>query len=107
MKVLVIGGTGYIGTHTVEELVRRGHDVTVFARGQTIARLPADVQFIKGDRHRSEEIAALRTRRFDAVVDINAYTRAETQSLINAFDGRIARFVHLSSLSVCQYVPAR
>jgi len=107
MKVLVIGGTGYIGTHTVEELVRRGHDVAVFARGQTLSRLPADARLIKGDRHRAEEIAALRTRRFDAIVDINAYTRAETQALINAFDGRIARFVHLSSLSVCQYVPAQ
>jgi 2'-hydroxyisoflavone reductase len=107
MKVLVIGGTGYIGTHTVEEIVRRGHDVAVFARGQTAARLPADAQFIKGDRRRPEEVAALRARRFDAIVDINAYTRAETQALINAFDGRITRFVHLSSLSVCQYVPAQ
>ncbi|MEN3330893.1 MAG: hypothetical protein V7641_258 [Blastocatellia bacterium] len=107
MKVLVIGGTGYIGTHAVEELLRRGHEVAVLARGQTLSRLPADVQFIKGDRHRSEDIAALRTRRFDAVVDINAYTREETQTIINAFDGRIARFVHLSSLSVCQHVPSQ
>lgn len=107
MKILVIGGTGYIGTHTVEELVRRGHDVAVFARGQTLSRLPGNVQFIKGDRQRSEEIATLRTRRFDAIIDINAYTRAETQTLINAFDGHITRFVHLSSLSVCQYVPAQ
>ena len=42
----------------------------------------------------------------DAVIDINAYTREETQSLINAFDGQVARFVHLSSISACQYVPA-
>jgi 2'-hydroxyisoflavone reductase len=107
MKTLVIGGTGYIGTHAVEELVRRGHEVAVLARGQTLSRLPVDVQFIKGDRHRSEDIAALRTRRFDAVVDINAYTREETQAIINAFDGRISRFVHLSSISVCQYVPSQ
>src|SRR5947209_5719430 len=107
MKTLVIGGTGYIGTHTVEELVRRGHEVAVFVRGQTPARLPAEVQFIKGDRRQPSEIAALRAYRFDALVDINAYTREETQALINAFDGRISRFVHLSSLSACQYVPAQ
>ena len=107
MKILVIGGTGYIGTHAVEELVRRGHDVAVFARGQTLSRLPADVQFIKGDRHRAEDIAALRTRRFDAIVDINAYAREETQAIINAFDGRISRFVHLSSVSACQHVPSQ
>src|ERR1700743_738779 len=98
MKVLVIGGTGYIGTHTVEELVRRRHDVAVFARGQTPTRVPADVQFIKGDRHQAEDLTALRARPFDAIIDINAYTREETQTLINAFDGRISRFVHLSSL---------
>ena len=107
MKTLVIGGTGYIGTHAVEELVRRGHDVAVFTRGQTPARLPADVQFIQGDRHNPDALAALRAHRFDAVVDINAYTREETYAVINTFDGRISRFVHLSSLSACQYVPAR
>jgi nucleoside-diphosphate-sugar epimerase len=107
MRILVIGGTGYIGAHAVEELVRRGHDVAIFARGQTTSRLPADVQFIKGDRHHPEDIATLCTSRFDAVLDINAYTREETQAVINAFDGRVSRFVHLSSLSVCQHVPSQ
>ena len=107
MNVLVIGGTGYIGTHAVEELLRRGHEVTVFARGETAARLPAGTRFIKGDRHRPADLAALAAERFDAIVDINAYTREETQAAINTFDGRVMRFVHLSSLSACQYVPAQ
>ncbi|HJQ26162.1 MAG TPA: NAD-dependent epimerase/dehydratase family protein [Blastocatellia bacterium] len=107
MNVLVIGGTGYIGTHAVEELLRRGHEVTVFARGETVARLPAETRFIQGDRHQPADLAALRTARFDAVVDINAYTREETQAAINTFDERVTRFVHLSSLSACQYVPAQ
>lgn len=102
MKVLVIGGTGYIGHHTVEELVRRDHTVTVFARGETRIRLPQDVSLIRGDRHNAEDLTRARQERFDAVIDINAYTREETQSAINAFDGFLSRFVHLSTLAVNQ-----
>ncbi|MFL6275948.1 MAG: NAD-dependent epimerase/dehydratase family protein [Blastocatellia bacterium] len=106
MKTLVIGGTGYIGTHAVEELLRRGHEVAILARGETPSHLPAAVRHIKGDRHQPADLEALRAARFDAVIDINAYTREETQAVINAFDQRVGRFVHLSSLSACQVVPA-
>ncbi len=50
MKVLVIGGTRFIGTHVVRQLIKMGHEVTVFNRGQTIAELPEEVKWIKGDR---------------------------------------------------------
>lgn len=106
MKVLVIGGTGYIGSHTVEELVRRGHEVSVFARGHTRTRLTEDVSFIKGDRHNREDLARARSLRFDAIIDINAYTREETQTIINLFDGLLSRFVHLSTVSACQCAAA-
>lgn len=102
MKVLVIGGTGYIGGHAVESLVRRGHLVSVFARGITRARLPEGVSLIKGDRHNPRDLDRARSADFDAVIDINAYTREETQSVINAFDGAVSRFVHLSTVSVYQ-----
>ncbi|HKS39151.1 MAG TPA: NAD-dependent epimerase/dehydratase family protein [Blastocatellia bacterium] len=103
MKVLVIGGTGYIGSHTVEELVRRGHEVSVFARGHTRTRLTEDVSLIKGDRHNREDITRARSLRFDAIIDINAYTREETQTIINLFDGLLSRFVHLSTVSACRH----
>jgi len=100
MNVLVIGGTGYIGSHTVEELARRGHEVSVFARGATRALLPAGITFIRGDRHNTEDLARLRKYGFEAVIDINAYTREETQTVINTFGNDIHRFVHLSTISV-------
>lgn len=106
MKVLVIGGTGYIGSHTVEELVRRGHEVSVFARGHTRTRLAEDVALIKGDRHNREDLTRARSLRFDAIIDINAYTREETQTIINLFDGLLSRFVHLSTVSVCRHTSA-
>jgi nucleoside-diphosphate-sugar epimerase len=98
MKILVIGGSGYIGSHTVEELARRGHTVSVFARG--ITPFSQTVEIIRGDRHNREDLARLRSLAFDAVIDINAYTREETQSAINVFDGAVSRFVHLSTLAV-------
>ena len=104
MKVLVIGGTGYIGSHTVEELVRRGHEVSVFARGRTRARLSEAVSLIEGDRHNKEDLVRARSFRFDAIIDINAYAREETQTVVNLFDGLLSRFVHLSTFSVCQGV---
>ncbi len=100
MRVLVIGGTGYIGSHTVEELVRRGYEVTVFARGLTPTALPDEITFITGDRHKSEDLEHARAQGFDAIIDINAYTREETQTVIKIFDGEIKRFVHLSTVAV-------
>ena len=102
MKVLVIGGTGYVGGHTVKELLRRGHKVSVFARGITRPHLTEDVPLIKGDRHNEQDLALARLLKVDALIDINAYTREETQAVINAFDGALARFVHLSTLAVIQ-----
>lgn len=100
MNVLVIGGTGYIGSHTVEELSRQGHRVSVFARGSHYASLPEGVRFIKGDRHNPEDIARLRAFGFEAVIDINAYAREETQAVIDLFGNTLHRFVHLSTISV-------
>jgi nucleoside-diphosphate-sugar epimerase len=102
MKVLVIGGSGYIGSHTVEELARRGHDVTVFARGLT--RPPQSIDLILGDRHNSKDLEHVRSLGFHAIIDINAYAREETQSTINVFDGSVSRYVHLSTMAV--YNPA-
>lgn len=102
MKVLVLGGTGYIGSHAVEELARRGHQVSVFARGLTRPQFPENVSLVKGDRNNREDLARARSRGFEAVIDINAYTREQTQAAIDAFDGAISRFVHLSTMAVCR-----
>ena len=50
MKVLVIGGTNFVGPYVVRQLLKMGHEVTVFHRGQTTAELPEEVKWLKGDR---------------------------------------------------------
>lgn len=52
MKVLVIGGTGFIGSQVVRQLIKMGHQVTVFNRGETKTDLPPEVNYLIGDRHK-------------------------------------------------------
>ena len=67
MKLLVIGGTAFLGRHTVEEALRRGYDVTTFNRGETGADQPG-VTAIRGDRKVAADLARLAGDTWDAVV---------------------------------------
>jgi nucleoside-diphosphate-sugar epimerase len=64
MRILVIGGTGFIGPHLVRELSQMGHTVAVFHRGKTQAHLPAES--ILGERR---DLAAIQLRRPSGVAD--------------------------------------
>jgi 2'-hydroxyisoflavone reductase len=71
MKLLVLGGTKFLGRHAVEVAVERGHDVTIFHRGQTNPGLFPNVEELLGDREGS--LDPLSGRRFDAVIDTSGY----------------------------------
>ena len=58
MRVLVLGGTGFIGPHTIRKLAADGHQVTVFHRGKKHAELPPSVHYMTGDYKRLPEFAA-------------------------------------------------
>jgi nucleoside-diphosphate-sugar epimerase len=98
MKILVLGGTKFIGPCLVEQLVAWGHEVAVFHRGQTQGNLPAGVSHLLGDRRRLAEHAA-ELRRFapDVVVDMIALTEEDARSLLSTFRGLATRLVVLSS----------
>src|SRR4051812_34447281 len=98
MRVLIIGGTNFIGPHLVRRLAGAGHDVVVFHRGQTRAGLPESVRQIEGDRHRLADYRE-EFRRFgpEIVVDMIAYTEADAQGLVATFRGLARRAVVISS----------
>ncbi len=106
MRVLVIGGTRFIGRHTVDALLGRGHAVAVFHRGQTPNPFGDRVQDILGNRLDEASVrAGLGDEEFDAVVDVayawDARTGAKEISYVaNALNGRAAKYVYLSSVSV-------
>ena len=88
MKILVFGGTLFLGRHVVEAALARGHEVTLFNRGVTNPDLFPDVEKIKGDR--GDDLSALRGRCWDAVVDPSGYSptivRASVEFLADAVD---------------------
>ena len=71
MRMLVLGGTQFLGRHVVDAALERGHEVTLFNRGQTRPELFTEVEKLRGDR--DGNLDALRGRSFDAVVDTSGY----------------------------------
>jgi nucleoside-diphosphate-sugar epimerase len=98
MKILLLGGTRFIGPPLVGQLVKAGHEVAVFHRGQTSGNLPAGVTHLLGDRqHLAAHAAELRRFAADVVVDLIAWTKEEAHSLLATFRGSAGRLVVLSS----------
>ena len=101
MKVLVMGGTRFNGLHLVRQLVRTGHDVTVFNRGKTQAELPRGVRRLHGDRKDHRQLQeVLGNEVFGCVQDISAYTLEDVQSLTELFQGRTGHYIFASSTVV-------
>ena len=97
MRVLVIGGSGFIGSQITRELIRHGHHVTVFHRGLTA--VPAGAHEIAGDRHRLTESAHnLRALAPDIVVDVVLSSGTQARELMDVFRGYTRRIVAVSSM---------
>src|SRR5439155_25905868 len=71
MRLLVLGGTVFVGRHIVEAATARGHEVTLFNRGRTAPELFPELERIVGDR--TKELSALRGRQFDPAIDFPVY----------------------------------
>jgi nucleoside-diphosphate-sugar epimerase len=101
MRVLLIGGTRFIGPPVVRRLASGGHDLALFHRGETKAVLPSSVRHIRGDRQQignyRREFGSLRP---DVVVDLIAYTEKDAATAIAALRGIVQRLVVISSMDV-------
>ncbi len=101
MKILVIGGTSFLGPPLVRRLVTLGHEVAVFHRGQTHADLPPGVVEILGDRHSfADHVPDFRRFGPEVVVDMIAFTEADALGLVGTFPGLARRTVVISSADV-------
>ena len=99
MRVLVLGGTVFLGRHVVETLLARGHEVTLFHRGKRGRELFPDVERVLGDR--ATDLDRLPTGvTWDAVVDTSAYIPAVAAASAAALRERAGRYVFISSISV-------
>lgn len=107
-SVLVLGGTRFVGLHLVQELVRRGYDVTALNRGSHPEVLPQGVDRITCDRKddallRKTLSEALLKRHFDAVVDPSAYVPSDLRAVIETMKGHVGAYVFISSGSVYKF----
>jgi len=97
MRILVIGGTAFVGRHIAQAALDTGHDVTLFHRGQTGADLFPRATHLTGDRN--GDLSALAGGRWDATIDVCGYFPRQVRSLAAALAGRGGRYVFISSVS--------
>ncbi len=97
MKVLIIGGTQFIGKHTTQVLLARNHEVTHFNRGKSNADAFPDIETVIGDR--DTDLDRLSGRKFDWILDMCGYTR---QSVIKSAERHdlADRYCYVSTISV-------
>jgi nucleoside-diphosphate-sugar epimerase len=103
MRILLIGGNGFIGRFVAAQLIQQGHAVMVFHRGTKPA--PSGAQALHGDRNRLTASAA-ELKRFapDVVIDLTLSSAPQAEELMNIFRGATQRVVMLSSIDVYRAV---
>src|SRR6059058_5867845 len=98
MKLLVLGGTKFLGRHVVESALARGDEVTIFTRGQTNPELFPEVEHLRGDR--DGDLTALEGRSWDAVIDPSCYVPRVARQSGELLRDAVERYVFISTVSV-------
>jgi 2'-hydroxyisoflavone reductase len=99
LRILILGGTGFIGPHEVRYAIARGHKVTLFNRGKTNPALFPEVQNLQGDRS-TGDYQALKGGQWDAVVDNPTTIPRWVRQAATALKGRAKQYVFISTISV-------
>ncbi len=100
MRILIMGGTRFIGVYLTKILVEQGHDVVLFNRGKKPAPVEGITQ-IHGDRTDASQLKEkLSQEQFDAIFDNNGRELSDTQPLAEIFKDRVKHFVYMSSAGV-------
>src|SRR5580765_3191297 len=103
MKLLVLGGTRFLGRHLVDAAIAACHDVTVFTRGVTPSPwIDAPVVHLAGDRdpRKGQGLTALDAGEWDAAIDLSGYVPRCVEASAKALAGRVAHYTFVSSMSV-------
>src|SRR5688500_10176789 len=98
MKLLILGGTRFVGRHLVIAALARGHEITLFNRGKHRGKHPfTSVETIYGDRN--SDLDKLQGRRWDAALDTCGYLPRTVRASAEALSHSVDRYVFISSLS--------
>jgi len=98
LKILILGGTRFIGIHMTQQAVARGHTVTLFNRGKTNAGRFSDLEQLIGDR--DGQLDALKRRKWDAVIDNSGYVPRVVRLSAELLAPQVKHYVFVSTISV-------
>lgn len=98
LRILILGGTAFIGPFVVRRAISRGHEVTIFNRGRTNIHLFPDVEKLVGDRN--DDLGALEGRRWDAVIDNSGYTPDQLRLSVDRLKDMTDQYLFTSTRAV-------
>ncbi|MEM8584762.1 MAG: NAD-dependent epimerase/dehydratase family protein [Bacteroidota bacterium] len=102
LKILILGGTSFLGPHQVEYALRRGHEVSIFTRGRTAPTVHpeifANVEQLVGDRE--DNLEALKNRQWDVVIDNSGRKTKWTEDTAQLLAEHVGYYMYTSSISV-------
>ena len=98
LRILVLGGTGFLGPHVVETALAHGHVPTLFNRGKTNPHLFPELEKLHGDR--KSNLAALEGREWDAVIDTSGYVPSDVTRSAGLLAPRVRQYLFVSTLAV-------
>jgi nucleoside-diphosphate-sugar epimerase len=98
LKLLILGGTVFVGRHVAEQALERGHEVTLFTRGRTKPELFPGAERLTGDR--DGNLDPLRGREWDAVIDTSGYLPRIVRDSAQLLSGAAGHYTFISSVSV-------
>lgn len=103
LKILFLGGTGFLGPHTVRYALDRGHEVTLFNRGRTNTDLFPELETIIGNRDPEIDagLSGLVDREWDAVIDTSGYVPRITGASAGLLSDSVGQYLFVST--ICQY----
>jgi len=97
-KVLILGGTGFIGPHFVDALTAGGHKITLFNRGKRDPEVKPGIEQLLGDRN--GQIDTLKGRDWDVVIDNSGYTPSQVKATAELLKDHVKRYIFISSIAV-------
>ncbi len=101
LKILILGGTGFIGPHEVQAALARGHEVTLFNRGRRNPGLFPELETLLGDRdpNKGEGLKALAGRKWDVVIDNSGYFPRMVRASAELLAPNVRQYIFISSIS--------
>src|SRR5688500_18860500 len=98
LRILILGGTGFIGPHQVRYARSRGHTLTLFNRGQSSPSLFPDIEQLRGDRN--GDLRALEGRKWDVVIDNSGFEPKQVRDSAQLLERSVGRYLFVSTQSV-------